>query len=73
MLFTYRALDKDGHEREGTVEALSMDVAVSTLQRRGLVVSSIEPSAQKSLLSMDIGFFKSVSNKDVVIPCRRSR
>jgi hypothetical protein len=27
MLFTYHALDKDGHEREGTVEALSMDVA----------------------------------------------
>ena len=37
MLFKYRALDTDGHERQGTVEALSMDVAVSTLQRRSLV------------------------------------
>ncbi|MGB4076813.1 MAG: type II secretion system F family protein [Minisyncoccia bacterium] len=71
MLFTYKALDKDGHEREGTVEALSMDVAVSTLQRRGLVVSFIEPSAQKSILSMDIGVFKSVSMKEIVILSRQ--
>lgn len=71
MLFSYKGLDTDGHEREGTVEALSMDVAVSTLQRRGLVVSSIEPSAKKSFLSADIGFFKSVSNKDIVILSRQ--
>lgn len=71
MLFTYRALDTDGHEREGTVEALSMDVAVSTLQRRGLVVSSIEPSAKKSLFTTEIGIFKSVSNKDIVILSRQ--
>lgn len=71
MLFNYKALDKDGHERGGTVEALSMDVAVSTLQRRGLVVSSIEPAAKKSILSLDFGFFKSVSNKDIVILSRQ--
>lgn len=71
MLFSYKALDSDGHEREGTVEALSMDVGVSTLQRRGLIVSSIEPSEKRSLLSVDIGIFKSVSNKDVVILSRQ--
>ena len=71
MLFTYHALDKDGHEREGSVEALSMDVAVSTLQRRNLIVSSIEPAAAKSILSLDIGLFKSVSNKEIVILSRQ--
>ncbi len=71
MLFNYKALDKDGHERVGTVEALSMDVAVSTLQRRGLIVSSIDPAAQKSILSVDIGFFNSVSNKEIVILSRQ--
>ncbi|MDR3547767.1 MAG: type II secretion system F family protein [Candidatus Pacebacteria bacterium] len=71
MLFSYHALDKDGHEREGTIEALSMDVAVSTLQRRNLIVSSIAPMAQTSLLSMDIGLFKHVSNKEVVILSRQ--
>jgi len=71
MLFTYHALDPDGHEREGTVEALSMDVAISTLQRRGLIVSSIEPAMQKSALSMEISIFKHVSNKEVVILSRQ--
>ncbi len=71
MLFTYRALDADGQEREGTVEALSMDVAVSTLQRRNLIISSITPAEEKSLLKMDLPFFKSVSNKDIVILSRQ--
>jgi type IV pilus assembly protein PilC len=71
MLFTYHALDKDGHEREGTVEALSMDVAVSTLQRRNLIVSSIEPAQKSSLLAVELGSFKHVSNKEVVILSRQ--
>ena len=71
MLFTYRALDADGHEREGTVEALSMDVAVSTLQRRSLIVSSITPANPKSALSVEISFLKHVSNKEVVILSRQ--
>lgn len=71
MLFAYHALDKDGHEREGTVEALSMDVAVSTLQRRGLIVSSIQPIENKSILSIEIGLFRTVSNKEVVILSRQ--
>lgn len=71
MLFSYHALDKDGHERAGTVEALSVDVAVTTLQRRGLIVSSIEPIEKKSPLSVEFGFFKKVSNKEIVILSRQ--
>ena len=71
MLFNYHALDKDGHAREGTVEALSMDVAVATLQRRELIVSSIEPAAAKSVFSLDFDMFAHVSNKDVVILSRQ--
>lgn len=71
MLFNYRALDRDGHERAGTVEALSMDVAVTTLQRRNLIVSSIAPAAEKTLLTKEFSIFKRVSNKDVVILSRQ--
>ena len=71
MLFNYHALDQDGHEREGTVEALSMDVAISTLQRRSLIVSSIEPAAKKTGLNVEISFFKRISNKEVVILSRQ--
>jgi type IV pilus assembly protein PilC len=71
MLFSYKALDQDGHEREGTVEALSLDSAVATLQRRSLVVSLIQPVQKKSLLELDIGIFNKVSNKEVVILSRQ--
>lgn len=71
MLFNYHALDKDGHAREGTIEALSMDVAVGTLQRRELIVSSIEPAQAKSILSIKFDMLNRISNKDVVILSRQ--
>ncbi|MBI3572029.1 type II secretion system F family protein [Candidatus Kaiserbacteria bacterium] len=71
MLFKYRAIDQDSHEREGTIEALSQDVAVSALQRRNLIISSIESGEKKSLLEFELPFFKHISNKDVVILSRQ--
>lgn len=72
MLFSYHALDKDGHEKAGTIEALSMDVAVATLQRRELIVSSIEPmSAKNGLEAINSLFAPRISNKDVVILSRQ--
>jgi len=72
MLFTYRAIDTDGHERKGTIEALSRDSAVVELQRRNLVISSIEgEKAANPLLSMNIPFFDRIANKDIVILSRQ--
>lgn len=71
MLFSYRALDTDGHERQGTIEALSMDVAVATLQRRNLIVSSIEPMGKKGELPIHFSFLNPVSNKEIVILSRQ--
>jgi type IV pilus assembly protein PilC len=71
MLFTYHAIDKDGHERDGTIEAPSQEVAVSALQRRELVVSAISSDEKKSFLSFEFSFFKGVSNKDIVILSRQ--
>ncbi len=67
MLFKYHAIDQDGRERDGTIEALSKDAAVAALQRRSLIISAIESAEQKSLLEMDLPFFNRVSNKDIVI------
>jgi len=71
MLFKYHAIDKDGHERDGTIEALSKDVAISALQRRELIISAIESTEKKSLLEIDIPFFGGVKNRDVVILSRQ--
>lgn len=71
MLFRYRALDKDSHEREGTIDAISMDIAVSALQRREFIISSIKPINKGSILSMQLTFLQHVSNKEVVILSRQ--
>ncbi|HUY62405.1 MAG TPA: type II secretion system F family protein [Candidatus Paceibacterota bacterium] len=71
MLFTYHAIDQDGHERDGSIEAPSQEVAVSALQRRNLIISKIESGEKRSVLQMDIPFLNRVSNKDVVILSRQ--
>lgn len=71
MLFTYHAIDQDGHEREGTIDAPSEDVAVSALQRRNLIISAISSDEKKSLLATNFSFLSSISNKDVVILSRQ--
>ncbi len=73
MLFTYHAIDQDGHEREGTIEALSMDAAVGALQRRSLVISAINPVGKSgtNVLSAEIDWFERITNKDVVILSRQ--
>jgi type IV pilus assembly protein PilC len=71
MLFKYHAIDQDGHERDGTIEAPSKEVAVSALQRRSLIISAIESSEKHSLLEFNLSFFGRVSNKDIVILSRQ--
>lgn len=71
MLFKYHAIDQDGHERDGTIEAPSQEVAVSALQRRSLIISAIDSTEKKSLFELNIPLFNRVSNKDIVILSRQ--
>src|SRR3989338_4874041 len=56
-IFTYTALDAEGNERQGTIDALNMDIAIAALQRRGLVISGIDPAEKPTLLSARLSFF----------------
>lgn len=70
MLFTYKAIDENGINKEGEIDAPNKDLAISGLQRRSLVVLSIKEEAEsKSILSTS--FFEKVSTKDVVILSRQ--
>ncbi|MDP2651632.1 MAG: type II secretion system F family protein [bacterium] len=71
MLFKYHAIDQDGHERDGTIEAPSQEVAVSSLQRRNLIISAIESAEKRSLFGFSSPFVRKISNKDVVILSRQ--
>ena len=73
MLFLYKAINDKGVESEGSIDAINVDVAINSLQRRNLVISSIHASDadNKSILNKNLGFFDRISNKDVVILSRQ--
>ena len=71
MLFKYKAIDASGDKKDGEIDAMNKEVAISSLQRRGLVLSSIESAEKVGLLKMNITFFERVKNKDLVILSRQ--
>ena len=42
-IFSYKAVDAEGAERAGTIDAVNIDIAIAAIQRRGLVISAIQP------------------------------
>ena len=72
MLFSYKAIDQQNTSREGTVDATNIDAAISTVQKRGYTVISIDPiEEKKSVFNFEITWFQSISNKEVVILSRQ--
>lgn len=71
MLFKYKAIENSGRETEGTIEAVNVDVAISSLQRRSLVVASIKSAEKTSLFETRISFFDRIPIKDVVVFSRQ--
>jgi type II secretory pathway component PulF len=73
MIFNYKAIDNTGVEREGMIEAINVDVAISSLQRRGLIISSIKSPDEVGYFQKNIAIFSHVSNKDIVILSRQMK
>src|SRR3990167_666234 len=67
-LFKYTALDADGAKRQGTIDAVNIDIAIAALQRRDLVISSVHPvESETTLLGGSIGLFDRITNADIVM------
>ena len=72
MLFNYEALDNTGAKKIGSIDAVNVDIAIASLQRRGLVITSVvEAGKPSSFLSVNLSIFDHVSTKDVVILSRQ--
>ena len=70
MQFSYKTVNEKGIPQEGFIEAVNRDLAVSALQRRGLIVVSVKESGtKKSFLQSSV--FERVPLKDVVILSRQ--
>ena len=74
MIFNYVAVDNTNNKREGTVEAVNIDAAITAIQNRGYTVVSIDPVEEKGFAGLgkiEFNLFQSVSNKDIVILSRQ--
>lgn len=75
MLFNYKAVDSANIQREGTVEAPTIDAAISAVQKRGYTLVAIDEAVKQGsiadLFNVKFEFFNSVSNKDIVILSRQ--
>lgn len=68
MLFVYDAIDQQGNKKNGTVTAISKEVAISSLQRRGFTISNIKDAeGTESIWNKNFTFLEKVKTKDVVI------
>jgi len=71
MLFLYKGIEQSGAPTSGTIDALNQEVAVASLQRRGLVVTSVESADKPSFFGKNIFLFNPISNKDIVVLSRQ--
>lgn len=72
MLYRYRALDQvNSEEKNGTIEAATVDIAISALQRRKLIIISIVAADGISMWEKMMTMKKTVSYRDVVILSRQ--
>lgn len=72
MLFEYTAIDSTNAQHKGTIEASSIDSAITLIQKRGYTLLNITPiDEKKSLFNIDISLWKGVSNKEIVILSRQ--
>ncbi len=71
MLFDYTAVNNVGAEKQGSIEAVSKDAAITALQRRGLIVVSVADVAKASIFEKDLAFFEHIKTRDVVVLSRQ--
>ncbi len=72
MIFNYKAITSTGQETQGTIEAFNVDIAINTLQKKGLVISQIHMQEDApGNFPLMISLFNGVSNKDIVILSRQ--
>jgi type IV pilus assembly protein PilC len=65
-LFKYVVFDKNGRETKGQIDAHTKDAAITSLQSRGYIISSIKGAEEKTFLERSVTL-GGVKNKEIVI------
>ncbi len=70
MFFKYKATSPEGEVKLGTIDAASMEIAISALQARNLIIISLVPLKERGL-GISLPFTSSVKTKEVVLLSRQ--
>lgn len=70
-VFDYKAINEQGKEVTGTIDAINRDVAISGLQRRGLIIAEVVSSEKVPFFERSFASFRGVPARDVVILSRQ--
>jgi type IV pilus assembly protein PilC len=70
MLFKYTAITDKGEKREGSIEAVNRELAITGLQRRGLIVTTLK-NEQEAKKWFEITLFEHIPMKSIVILSRQ--
>ncbi len=71
-IFVYKAIDPSGNEKDGQIDAINVDVAISTLQHQSLIIKTIKTEEEsKGLLGREFKLFQGIKTKDVVMVTRQ--
>jgi len=71
MLFSYKVINEKGQTQTGQIDAVSKDLAISSLQRRKFIVVSVEAKTSATGLKKSLPFLDRVPLKDIVIMSRQ--
>jgi type IV pilus assembly protein PilC len=72
MLYKYEVTTLEGEKQTGNIEAPNIEIAINSLQRRNLIIISINPAEKLfSFWQKNLSFFRRVKTRDVVILSRQ--
>ena len=71
MLYKYEATTAEGEEKRGVIDAANRDIAIAALQRRNLIIISVEEAKESGFFSKPLAIFNRVKPRDVVILSRQ--
>ena len=71
MIFIYRATSKTGEEQSGTIDAPNVNIAITSLQVRGLIILDIVGSDEDKWWTRFIPFGHRVKPKEIVLMSRQ--
>jgi len=71
VLYKYEATTAEGEEKRGVIDAANRDIAIAALQRRNLIIISVEEAKESGFFSKPLAIFNRVKPRDVVILARQ--